>query len=273
MSSVNLHWLAENFANQDPVVFDIGCANMSDTLNLKRTLTYYKSPGAKFYAFDCNQTWLEQNTLTAKQNNVEYHHLALSDTNGSVTFYPSEQYQDRDWPWAGSIFKPGKFYNKWVFGQGYTVDSVTLSTFCQQHNVAPDFIHIDVQGAEFKILNNLIVRPKCIWTEICEFQRYNDTGITYYDFDKMLFDQGYTLLYRNAHDALYVDSQLTFTSYNHHYKSAEIEHTILTNIWLEKYQLCRGDEWPEVSSMDDYTNLPLWIKQECIQFGIDVKNT
>lgn len=273
MSSVNLHWLAQNFAGQDPVIFDIGCANMSDTLTFKKTLTYYKSPKAKFYAFDCNQTWLEQNTLTARQNNIEYHQLAFSDVDGTVTFYPSEQYQDRQWPWAGSIFKPGAFYTKWTFGQGYTVDSSKLSTFCDAHNVVPDFIHIDVQGAEFKILDNLTVRPKCIWTEICEFQRYENTQVTYYDFDKMLCKQGYKLLYRNAHDALYVDSAFSHTNYDHHWKSEEIESTILTNIWLEKYQLCRGEEWPDVTSLDDYQHLPDWIKQECIQFGIDVKSS
>lgn len=270
MSSVNLHWLAENFSAQDPVVFDIGCADMSDTLRIKQTLRYYKSPGAKFYAFDCSQYWLDLNTQTADANDINYFHIAVSDSNGPLTFYPSEFYEDRVWPWSGSIFQPGQFYKKWKFGDGYTVESMSLTSFCDREGVAPDIIHIDAQGAEYNILNNLVAKPRCIWTEISEFQRYN-TEVSYYDFDKMLTKQGYQLLYRNAHDALYVDSQTKFTEYDHYYHSPTIEETILSNIWIEKYHACRGEDWPEINSSADYDSLPEWIKQECQEFGIDIK--
>jgi NDP-sugar pyrophosphorylase family protein len=52
MSELNLNWLEENFKNKEIVVFDIGSANLHDTVRIKQVL-----PDAKFYSFECNKVW------------------------------------------------------------------------------------------------------------------------------------------------------------------------------------------------------------------------
>jgi len=209
MSNLNLTWLANNLT-EHAIVFDIGCADMNDSIRIKKVL-----PTAVYYAFECANSWKEQNVATAITHDINYFHTAISDSNDHLTFYPSATLDGQVWPWSGSVCPPGSelLNDRWQWGNGYDVESITLATFCEQHNVVPDFVHIDVQGAEYKVFNNAgTVRPKIIWAEISEFHMYQ-TGSTYEDFNTLMKTMGYQEKFKDNCDALYIRNDLNLEEY------------------------------------------------------------
>ena len=150
MSDLNINWVLENFGDKKMNVFDIGCAHVDgDAAMFKKLL-----PSATVYAFECAEVWKEHNIKAAELRGINYFHMALSDKNDTITFHPSASYNGEQWPYSGSICEPkltvlpsGTF----VWGEPYIVESIKLATFCDTHNVTPDIIHIDVQGAEYKV--------------------------------------------------------------------------------------------------------------------------
>ena len=207
MSDINLQWLADNFSD-NIVIYDIGCGNLTDAQAFKLLFSQ-----AEVYAFECSHYWKELNTLHASQSAIHYHHIAIADHCNGVTFYPSDKMRGRDWPWSGSVYAPGSHLvnNGLTFGEAYTVPSTTLTEFCKEHP-APNFIHIDAQGAEYSIFKDMEVYPEAIWAEISAFHLY-DTSITYEQFNDMMLSKGYIQKYIDNNDALYVHGDTNFTDY------------------------------------------------------------
>jgi FkbM family methyltransferase len=209
MSNLNLTWLANNL-KPDAIVFDIGSADLNDTRRIKAKLS-----SATFYAFECASSWEQQNKQTAIEHGINYYHMAMSDTVGRLTFYPSAVLDGQEWPWSGSVCEPGPnlLNERWKWGEGYTVPSTTIEAFCVEHNVSPDFIHIDVQGAEYKVFSAIgSLRPGIIWAEISEFHMYK-TGTTYNDFKALMESLGYVEQFKDSCDALYVLRNVDITKY------------------------------------------------------------
>ena len=214
MSAINRQWLAENFPI-DCNIFDIGCADMGDTIDFKEL-----SPNNNYYAFECSEAWKINNLHRAKEYGINYFHIAMSDHSNGVQFYPSEKYRGEDWNWSGTTFKPG-IQEDLMWGAPYTVESTTLNEFCKTHNVVPDFIHIDVEGGEYAVLNDMdpAIRPKAVWAEICILSLH-DTNADYHKFNDMMLGQGYTQAYISNQDALYVHNDMTLTFYPEESSSA-----------------------------------------------------
>jgi hypothetical protein len=84
MSEVNFKWVSSMFDNKPITIFDIGCANMEDTINFKKI-----SKDSIIYAFDCNDFWIKLNTKLAIENGIHYLHCAFADRNGEIDFTPS----------------------------------------------------------------------------------------------------------------------------------------------------------------------------------------
>jgi FkbM family methyltransferase len=207
MSELSLPWLSENFLKNN-VIFDVGCADMGDTVTWKSLL-----PDNTYYAFECSQAWKEHNEHTAAQLGINYFHVAMSDHCDGVQFYPSDKCDGKEWHWSGTTFEPGHLDNlQW--GSPYTVASTTLNEFCKTHDITPDLVHIDVEGGEFAVLNNMdpTVRPKAIWAEICILSLHN-TNTNYDKFNAMMLSQGYTQIYISTQDALYVRHDVSLTKY------------------------------------------------------------
>lgn len=212
MSNLNLSWLKENFSTKDTVVFDIGCADMSDTIQMQQSI-----PNATFHAFECNRHWLESNLHKSDQYGIHYHHIALSDQEGELKFYPSMSLDGKEWPWSGSILEPDEnlLNERWVWSDAVTVKTTSIEKFCNNYNLNPSFIHIDVQGAEQKVLRSLgHYRPLAIWAEICEFDMYK-SGTTYDEFNNLMKFMKYTQVYKDKHDALYVYQNAELTPYSY----------------------------------------------------------
>lgn len=209
MSNFNLSWLKENLKD-DAVIFYIGAAGLNEVIEIRRNF-----PNATIHAFECSTYWVEKYQIfeMAKQHNIKYHQLAVSNIDGEVKFYPSDKRHDEIWPVSSSIFEMKNNVYSLSFSDPITVQSTTLATFCKQHNVYPDFIHIDIQGAEHAAFSNIgEYRPKIIWTEVSEFTHY-DTGITYNDFYQLLTGMGYKKIIKDGPDELYVLEKNTISDY------------------------------------------------------------
>ncbi len=208
MSDLNFNWLVENFGQRPFVFFDIGSASLGNTSELK-----LKMPSAICYSFECSNQWLKENSTIACRLGGYYFHCAVSDVDGATTFYPSDKLGGEYWPWSGSTCKP-VIQEDWEWGEPYAVESIRLDTFCDRFNVTPDFIHIDVQGGEYKVFKGIgKYRPKCVWAEISEFEHIYDTGIKASDFDELMTSLGYNKLVQHNCDALYCLEGFTPTPY------------------------------------------------------------
>jgi FkbM family methyltransferase len=210
MSNINFEWLKENLKNEQ-VIFDIGCADMYDTIILKNEF-----PQNKIFAFECSRKFSTQNIQKAKKYDITYFDGAVGEYDGKTFFYPSKSLRQEDWPWSGSTLQPTKnlLTSEWEWDQPYEVDTISLNLFCERHSIIPDFIHIDAQGAEYSIFKSLKheYRPKIIWTEISEFQNYA-SGVTADDFYVLMKTLGYKEHHRAMHDSLFVLDTYDFTEY------------------------------------------------------------
>lgn len=209
MSEINLNWLEENFKDKEIVVFDIGGANLYDTVRIKQVL-----PNAKFYSFECNKVWEESNNITAMNYGIHHFQCAVTDVEGEDIFYPSNTLKGEPWHYSGSMFQPIEV-SDFEWGEPYTVRTVRLDTFCERFNISPTFIHIDVQGAEYKVLSCLGKhRPLAIWAEICEFENVYKTGTTYNKFKDLMTELGYVSRCRHNGDELFVFHSAQLTPYS-----------------------------------------------------------
>lgn len=211
MLEISHEWLKKNFTN--PIIFDIGCADLCDTVSLKNSL-----PKAQIHAFECLDYFRESNTVLAQRYNINYQHVAISEIDGFVDFYPSDELNGKKWPWSGSVCKPNEIlYNnpEWKWGEKIRVKSKSLKTICDELNLIPDIIIIDTQGAETRILQSLeFIKPKIIWAEISEFKNY-DTKTTYQEFVNLMLSFGYIEIAKDKleHNALYKLNNIKLTEY------------------------------------------------------------
>lgn len=214
MTNLNLNWVKENFNKENLVVFDIGAAEMEVSKMIRQMI-----PTAKLYAFEAFDFWHERNEESSLKYNINYFKVAVCDKDGTTIFHPCLTEHGRNHPFSGSIFKPMDFHTKYheqVYGDPITIDSIRLETFCKEHNITPDFIHIDVEGAELKVFQNIgEYKPKCIWAEVGVFNCY-DSNTSLKEFNQLMKNMGYYMVYgppENNADALYCLTDFKITPY------------------------------------------------------------
>lgn len=208
MSNFNYDWLKENFS-QDNVFFDIGAADLAESVTIRNLF-----PSAKIFAFECCNDWLTKNLIRSKEHNISYYHKALSDVNGETMFFPSKEFKGQPWSFSGSIFEPDLplLTDIWKWDNPYFVSCISIDAFCEENNVRPDFIFMDVQGAEYQVLSKLKdIRPKAIWAEITEFSMYK-TGTTYEKFVQYMKSLGY-IEHKDKWDSLFVLNSAQLSNY------------------------------------------------------------
>lgn len=208
---INLKWLKKHIPEKC-TIFNIGSANIEygETVEFRKNF-----PFANIYAFECNDFWLKDNILSSIKYGIYYFHVAMDAINGVRIFYPSLLQQNEPHHFSGSFYKDmlpeaGKIYDK-----GIEIPTIRYDTFCETFNVIPDFIHIDVEGSEYCILQNLNkYKPKIMWVELVGFHSY-DCGITREQFDILMTNQGYKFLWqdKNKHNGIYCQKSLNIEKY------------------------------------------------------------
>jgi FkbM family methyltransferase len=214
MSLLNLDWIVENFNKESFTFFEIGLAGMGQSMSfeLKKRI-----PNGKYYTFEAAEYWHDLNEQISLKHEINYYKYAVCDIDGEVLFYPSLTQNGQAHTLSSSIFElyKGPYCNLFdkEYGVPYIVKSTRLETFCNDNNISPDFIHIDVEGAELKVFQNIgKYKPKCIWTEISGFAHYN-TKTNIEEFNSYLESIGYYLVCVKEADALYCLKDFEITAY------------------------------------------------------------
>jgi FkbM family methyltransferase len=97
-------------------------------------------------------------------DHVTIEHLALSDKAGSVQlFIPKNKVSQQSSPGATIV----QHEDQSAFGKTETVTTETLDSYCERNNIQPDFLKIDVEGNELRVLQGGInaikkYKPKMI---------------------------------------------------------------------------------------------------------------
>ncbi len=166
----------KNLVNKEnPIIFEIGCADGGDTLEFINTFN-----DLEIYCFEPEPKNIK---LVKERINHPRHHLfegVISDVNGQLTFNRSRTDNPDDLSYSGSIKKPKEHLNEWSFikfDEQITVESITLDKFCEDKNIELiDFIWADVQGAEENLilggLNTLNKKVRYFYTEYSNKEYY-----------------------------------------------------------------------------------------------------
>jgi FkbM family methyltransferase len=171
------------------VIFDIGSCEGEDSIKYAKIF-----PNAKIFAVEAlpsNVKLLEANLKKYSDyaQNIEIIPFALSDETGDASFYVSSgqidgKKEEQDWDYgnkSSSLLSPEKHLEitPWLkFPDVIKVETRTIKNVCSDKNIdSIDFIHMDVQGAELKVLNGAgdsIERIKLIWLEVEAIELYKD---------------------------------------------------------------------------------------------------
>ena len=169
--------LLEHFQTSENItILDIGACDFSEGIMLKQQF-----PNSEVYGIEADKINFEKNCVLAIEKGINVFNLALGDYNGKITFYPSlfEINQNIEWRFAGSIVKPifkensneAINHNVTYDKEGYEIDVMRLDSFCIRNNISKiDYIHIDVEGAEDRVLSTMgKYKPQLIFAETAHF--------------------------------------------------------------------------------------------------------
>ena len=195
------------------VLFDVGAADFRDSVKMRNSF-----PNSTIYSFEPDKTNLGWYGSISKNYNLNIFPFGLSDENGTFKFYTSETLNGATWKYSGSFMKPvvkegtseGLFHSNLIYNmEGIELESKRLDSFCMENGITQiDFMHLDVQGAETKVIHGMgDHRPYLIFSETCEYETY-ETNTNLQEFDKLMGDLGYSIRQRYEYDTLYVHERV-----------------------------------------------------------------
>lgn len=180
-------WLRKFFRPEEKlVIFDIGACEGEESIRYSRLF-----PDADIYSFEPLKKNFQLAIANFKRFNKSDNRLfniALGDTNGEASFFvssgqPAHVDSTVEWDYgnkSGSILPPTEHTTKayqWLsFQEGEKVALRRLDDFCAEQGVRHiNFIHMDVQGAELKVLEGageLLPSIDLIWMEVAAKEFY-----------------------------------------------------------------------------------------------------
>lgn len=168
------------------IVFDIGSCEGEDSIRYSRLF-----PHGRILAFEPlpgNVERIKSQLAVYDAENVEVFQTALSDTVGEADFYVSSGQKDpgtadTDWDFgnkSSSLLPPhanSKELFPWLeFSEKIKVPINRLELFCASQGIHQvDLIHLDVQGAELKVLSGagrFINHINAVWMEVEKIPLY-----------------------------------------------------------------------------------------------------
>jgi len=259
MTDFNLEWLEQNFAEKNAVIYNVGCADLTDD-SLRFQVCV---PHGKVFSFDCADNWKESNYNKSKNYNLHYLHKAVSFNDKKRTFVNGSM------EYNGSLSNITELEKHKDWAEQIEVDVISINTFCES-NPPPDVLHIDAEFEEYNILKNILPQnmPSVIWIENQEYYNDEDSNMSvpYAALRDLLIQQDYACLTFSG-DSLFTHNKSEFTKYvdiTHDVDHwTEHEKKIQTAIWILRYNLCKDDSWPSVTALEDFDLLPEHIQVTC----------
>ena len=168
-------------------IFDIGACEGEDSVRYAR-----RFPRSTVYAVEPLPANVERLRATLKRyraRNVRVLPFALSDVHGRARMFvssgrPPAVPESDEWNYgnkSSSLLEPDRHLQvvPWVhFDEVIEVETRTLTDVCAEYGVRRvDFIHMDVQGAELKVLDGLgpmLEEVAAIWLEVEAVPLYRD---------------------------------------------------------------------------------------------------
>lgn len=192
----------------NPTIFEIGCANGSDTEEFINVF----NDEINLYCFEP-----EPNNIKIIKNNIKNCKLfegVISNIDGIVTFNRSRTDNYDDLRLSGSIRKPKEHLNEWnyiKFDEFLEVKSTTIDSFCKNNNIKfIDFIWADVQGAESDMilggLNMFKESVRYLYTEYSN-KEYYENQINLEGIVNLLGDN-WSLVQNFGSDALFKNNKI-----------------------------------------------------------------
>ena len=172
---------------QKLIIFDIGGCEGEDSIRYSRTF-----PNSQIFVFEplpSNQKLILENLKKYHSKNITLVPEALSDSRGVEEFYvssgsPEGKKNDVSWDYgnkSSSLLPPDKHIeiHPWVkFEKTISVPTNTLNYFLFNKSILEiDFIHMDVQGVELKVLagaESHLQNIKAIWLEVSNITLYKN---------------------------------------------------------------------------------------------------
>ena len=174
-------------------ILEAGAYDGNDTLAWSNLL-----PEATIYAFEPEPSTYKKLSAKVKGcRNVKTYNEALNDISEEVSFYVSQNGEDTGGTFSSSLLKPKEHLNVCPhikFEKQIKVKAINLDDWAKKNNVEKiDFMWIDMQGAEFKVLQAapmILKTVSVIFSEVSLIEMYE--GVPLYDkFKSWLKTEGF----------------------------------------------------------------------------------
>ncbi len=155
-------------------VFEIGACEAEDTVRYAKLF-----PRARFFLFEplpANQQAIRSRLARHPEIDASLNAIALSDSDGEAVFHVSSGSSPTDRQTgnkSSSLLAPGELPKElqWIqFKEQITVPTMRLEKFCRDQKIKRvDYVHMDVQGAELRVLEGAgckICDIGLIWMEV-----------------------------------------------------------------------------------------------------------
>lgn len=231
------------------VIFDIGSCEGEDSIRYSRIFSNSRIFAVE--ALPSNLPLLKANLDKYSVENVEILPFALSDKIGTCNFYVSSgqlegNKENQDWDYgnkSSSLLPPEKHLEiiPWLkFQDMIIVEARTLKDVCLEKEIACiDFIHMDVQGAELKVLEGaeeFIKQVKLIWLEVEAIELYKNQPLKQ-DIEVFMQKKGFFKI-KDTVDS--VSGDQLYINKNYLFRNLKVLASLSPNIYdylLQKYEL------------------------------------
>lgn len=191
--------------NDKIIILDIGGCEGEESIRYSRVF-----PLAEIFIFEPlpnNQKLIVENIEKHEVKNMKLIPFAVSDIDGFSEFHvssghPEHESNELDWDFgnkSSSLLPPEKANNhSWLkFSEKINVETITLNAFFIKNKIEEvDFIHMDVQGAELKVLmgaKDYIKKTKAIWLEVADIELYKGQPLRV-DIENFMKNNGFYLV-------------------------------------------------------------------------------
>lgn len=177
---MNKQVIKDLIGTEDPIFFEIGANNGSDTQEFLKLFTK-----GKFYCFEPDPRAFKKLRKNINDPRCDIYKCAISDSCEDLPFHlsggwPPDWPGTGDWDMSSSLKKPKKHVplHPWcTFNQTVTVKTITLDSFTNGHYIDHiDFIWADVQGNEEALIKGGLAtlndKTKYFYTEYSNEELY-----------------------------------------------------------------------------------------------------